>query len=140
MRLGARRLVFQNLLLEADPAVLSSSQAAWGALLAAAPAPSITTAASPQLTTMLFDLACTPTGWVLPRKHLLSFPLPASSESLLPPGSRPGGGKQVLGGEEGFDVASMRLAVAGALGRLACKFAALGTGLQCPVVGLLPPL
>ncbi len=120
------RLVFQNLLMESDSTVLSNSQSAWTALLAAASSTNFPTAASPQLTSMLFDLACTPTGHVLAPKQLLKFPMPASSNGLLPPGSRPGAEKHMLGVEEGFDVARMRLAAAGALGQLACKFAALG--------------
>ena len=52
--------------------------------------------------------------------------MPASSDLLLPASSRPEAGKHVLGGEEGFDTAKMRLAAAGALGQLACKFAMLG--------------
>lgn len=120
------RLIFQNLLVEANPAVLSSSQNAWTSLLAAAAPHTLTAAASPQLTNLLFNLACTPTGHVLPPKHLLRFAMPASSDALLPPGSRPLAGKHVLGGEEGFDTAKMRLAAAGALGQLACKFATSG--------------
>lgn len=120
------RLIFQNLLMEANPAVLSSSQDAWTSLLAAAAPDTLTTAATPQLTSMLFNLACTPSGHVLPAKHLLRFSMPASSEALLPPSSRPAAGKHVVGGEEGFDTAKMRLAAAGALGQLACKFATSG--------------
>ena len=112
--------------MEANPAVLSSSQNAWTSLLAAAAPHTLTAAASPQLTNLLFNLACTPTGHVLPPKHLLRFAMPASSDALLPPGSRPLAGKHVLGGEEGFDTAKMRLAAAGALGQLACKFATSG--------------
>ena len=127
------RLVFQNLLMESDPAVLSCSQDAWTALLSAASSANFATAASPQLTSMLFDLACTPTGHMLLPKCLLRFPMPASSDGLLPPGSRPGAIKHMLGVEEGFDVAKMRLAAAGALGQLACKFVASGTWLHPPL-------
>ena len=127
------RLVFQNLLMESDPAVLSCSQGAWTALLSAASSANFATAASPQLTSMLFDLACTPTGHVLLPKCLLRFPMPASSDGLLPPGSRPGAVKHMLGVEDGFDVAKMCLAAAGALGQLACKFVASGTWLHPPL-------
>lgn len=112
--------------MEANLAVLSSSQDAWTSLLAAAAPHTLTDAASPQLTSLLFNLACTPTGHALPAKHLLRFAMPASSDALLPPGSRPTAGKHVLGGEEGFDSAKMRLAAAGALGQLACRFAPSG--------------
>jgi len=122
----SHRLVFQNLLMETDATVLSSSQDTWTALLDAAGLPAFTTAASPQLAGMLFELACTPTGHVLPPNRLLRFPMPASSEGLLPNGSESGAEKHVLGGEEGADVAKMRLAAGQALGRLACKFAASG--------------
>lgn len=120
------RLIFQNLLMEANPAVLSSSEAAWTSLLAAATPDTLRAAASPQLTSILFKLACTPSGHALPLKHLLKFAMPASSEALLPASSRPEAGKHVLGSEEGFDTAKMRLAAAGALGQLACKFAMSG--------------
>lgn len=122
----SHRLVFQNLLMEADPTVLSSSQDTWTALLDAAGLPAFTTSASPQLAGMLFELACTPTGHVLPPNRLLKFPMPASSEGLLPNGSGSGAEKHVLGGEEASDVARMRLAAGQALGQLACKFAASG--------------
>lgn len=120
------RLIFQNLLMEANPAVLSSSEIAWTSLLAAAPPDTLRIAASSHLTALLFSLACTPTGHVLPAKHLLRFAMPASSDALLPASSRPEAGKHVLGGEKGFDTAKMRLAAAGALGQLACKFAMSG--------------
>ena len=113
--------------MEGNAAVLSSSQLAWSALLAAAPPTVLTAAISPQLTSMLFDLACTPAGYVLPPKHMLRFPMPASSDALLPAGSGLAAAKHVLGGEEGFDVANMRLAVAQALGQLGCKLATSGT-------------
>ncbi len=122
----SHRLVFQNLLMEADPTVLSSSQDTWTALLDAAGLPAFTTSASPQLAGMLFELACTPTGHVLPPNRLLKFPMPASSEGLLPNGSESGAEKHVLGGEEASDVARMRLAAGQALGQLACKLAASG--------------
>lgn len=120
------RLTFQNLLMEANPLVLSSSQDAWTSLLAAAAPHTLTAAASPQLTSLLFNLACTPTGHVLPPQHLLRFVMPANSDALLPPGSRPAAGQHVLGGEEGFNTANMRLAAAGALGQLACKLTTSG--------------
>ena len=123
---GWRRLSFQNLLMEADPAVLSITQKAWTALLATATEPTFLQAATPQLTSKLFDLACTPTGHVLNPKHLLSFPMPASSDELLPAGGQAGAMKHVFGGEEGFDVARVRMAAAAALGRLASKFSASG--------------
>ena len=120
------RLIFQNLLMEANPAVLSSSETAWTSLLAAAAPDTLKTAASPQLTATLFNLACAPTGHVLAAKDLLRFAMPAGSDALLPASSRPEAGKHVVGGEEGFDTAKMRLAAAGALGQLACKFAMSG--------------
>ncbi|DBA67496.1 TPA: hypothetical protein ACH3X2_001776 [Trebouxia sp. C0005] len=123
---AAFRLLFQNLLMEADPAVLSSSQDTWTALLDAAGLPAFTTSASPQLAGMLFELACIPTGHILPPNKLLKFPMPASSEGLLPNGSESGAEKHVLGGEEASDVARMRLAAGQALGQLACKFAVSG--------------
>lgn len=112
--------------MEADPAVLSSSQDTWTALLDAAGLPAFTTSASPQLAGMLFELACIPTGHILPPNKLLKFPMPASSEGLLPNGSESGAEKHVLGGEEASDVARMRLAAGQALGQLACKFAVSG--------------
>lgn len=112
--------------MEANTAVLSSSQDAWISLLTAAAPDTFKTAALPHLTSVLFDLACTPTGHVLPAKYVVRFPMPASSDALLPAASRAGAGKHVLGSEEGFDVAKMRLAAAQALGQLACKFATLG--------------
>ena len=128
------RLVFQNLLMESNASILSSSQDAWASLLASLAPDTLKTVASPQLTTTLFDLACTPSGCVLPSKHLLKFPMPASSDALLPAGSRPAAAKHIVGGEEGFDVAKMRLAAAQALGQLACKFAASGVAfVQTPV-------
>lgn len=121
--------------MEANASILSASQGAWTSLLASVPPDTLNTVASPQLTTMLFDLACTPAGCVLPSKHLLKFPMPASSDALLPAGSRPGATKHIVGGEEGFDVAKMRLAAAQALGQLACKFATSGMALaKTPLV------
>ena len=52
--------------------------------------------------------------------------MPAGNEALLSASSRGAAAKHVVGSEEGFDVAQMRLAAAGAMGQLACKFAALG--------------
>ena len=115
--------------MEADPTVLSSSQDTWTALLDAADLPAFTTAASPQLAGMLFELACTPTGHVLPPNRLLRFPMPASSNGLVPNGIE--SEKHVLGGEEASDVARMRLAAGQALGQLACKFAVSGMAAQC---------
>ncbi len=112
--------------METDPTVLSSSQDTWTSLLDAAGSPALTTSASPQLAGMLFELACTPTGHVLPPNRLLRFPMPASSDGLVPNGSELGVEKHVLGGEEASDVAKMRLAAGQALGQLACKFAASG--------------
>lgn len=112
--------------MEANPAVLSTSESAWTSLLSAAPPDTLRTAASPHLPALLFNLACTPTGGVLPPKHLLRFAMPASSDALLPASSRPEAGQHVVGGESGFDTAKMRLAAAGALGQLACKFAMSG--------------
>ena len=121
--------MFQNLLMEADPTILTTSQATWTALLAAVDSPTFTTSASPLLTSMLFDLSCIPTGHVLPPNKLLRFPMPASGDALLPAGSRPGQAKHVVGSGEGFDVAKMRLAAAQALGQMAYKFAASGNAL-----------
>ena len=115
--------------MEADPTVLSSSQDTWTALLDAADLPAFTTSASPQLAGMLFELACTPTGHFLPPNRLLKFPMPASSNGLVPNGSE--SEKHVLGGEEASDVARLRLAAGQALGQLACKLATSGMSAQC---------
>ena len=120
------RLVFQNLLLEADSIGVSSSQQAWALLLASAPNGTFLQAANPQLVEQLFKMACTPTGHVFNPKHVLDFPMAASSDGLLPPGTPTGAQKHTLGAEEGFDVASMRMAAAQALGQMANKFSAAG--------------
>ena len=120
------RLVFQNLLLEADSVVVSSSQQAWALLLASAQNSTFLQAANPQLVQQLFNMACTPTGHVLNPKNMLSFPMAASSDGLLPSGTPSGPQKHTLGGEEGFDVARMRMAAAQALGQMANKFSPSG--------------
>ena len=117
--------MFQNLLTESDRAVLSTSQTAWTALLQAATRSNLQLAVPADLADVLFSLACTPTGMQLPQQHMLSFPMPAGGDDDIQSGAQ-----QALGAEEGFDVASMRLAVAEALGQLAQTFSSLGQSLS----------
>ena len=117
------RLLFQNLLMETDKAVLSTSATTLTSLLNAATASNVQAAVPPKLASTLFDLATIPTGQALPEQHILSFPMPG----LEPEGGlMPDALQHSLGQEEGFDVAVMRLATAAALGQLAHKLSALG--------------
>ena len=111
------RLVFQNLLLETDHAVRSTSKSAWTTLLHTATTSNLQLAVSPDLADALFSLACVPAGMQLPQQHLLIFPMPAEAD-----GGMQASMQQLLGAEEGFNIAAMRLDVAGALGELAHKF------------------
>ena len=115
------RLVFQNLLLETDHAVRSISKSAWTALLHTATKSNLQLAISSDLADAFFSLACVPAGMKLPQQHLLNFPMPAEADGGMQPSIQ-----QLLGAEEGFDVAAMRLDVAGALGELTHKFSSLG--------------
>ena len=116
--------MFQNLLTETDRAVLSTSQTAWTALLHAATRSNLQLAVPADLADVLFSLACIPTGMQLPQQHIVSFPMPAGGNDDMQSSAQ-----QALGAEEGSDVASMRLAVAGALGQLAQAFSSLGQSL-----------
>lgn len=124
--LNLYRLVFQNLLMATNKAVRDASQTTWTALLHAASGSNLQLAVSSDHASMLFSLACTPIGMQLPQQHLLVFPMPAGGDE----GSW-SGMQQLVGAEEGFDVAAMRLSVAAALGQLAHQFCFLGKLYGC---------
>lgn len=113
--------MFQNLLIATDKAVRSASQTAWNTLLHTATRRNLQLAITSDLASMLFSLACTPTGMQLSSQLLLVFPMPAGGDDA--PWS---GLQQALGAQDGFDIAAMRLDVAEALGQLAHKFCWLG--------------
>lgn len=106
----ALRLVFQNILLESDAAVLECSQRAWTTLVSRTPQPELAAALNGTSIQALFSLACTQ-----PQNKFDTKLLVAAGHGFSVPQAVPGG--DIEGQAE--RTTRMRVAAAGALGELA---------------------